>query len=1118
MECPKCGIEIDDNVLVCPNCKKVLKLECPICHTINKSNTCHKCGYIIISKCHQCGKINPTITGKCPKCGFDTHVSAILQDSNIDEFACVSIKIPNLKDLIPIFGSKKLYEKFKDKLNGLIYDYVKSIGLKRGLIGDTYIIRFNKDYTYASSVKNAVKSSIQLLNLITQLNYKLTKQKDVMLKCNIAILKRDAYSSNDDYKSGVNINLIYQQNENNNRLLSNLQVIADGSVYEHVGTTYPMESIGITRVKDKNLFLYQMNLDKYINLEFDDEEEEKSSYDITVPEIIEETGEVLDVEESIYDIQGITFDEINCEFAKEMTQGLSSQIAQRFMSKNKGIIVVKGKRKYQPRTVEVIEKINQNNIFESVHKITCYDDMKYKPYGFFSDFISGLYSYSTTGKLKAMNNYSSLKQFDTSGFIPDVINLTEREVQHPEDVRFGLFESFESLIPFLGKSLIIIEDIDKIDDTSYEILLNLLANFDRYNISYLITADSDFSLHKNAHFLLGRQEYTEITLKPTPIKTLLEVNKDLCKNVLNTFYMRKIAKNAKGSQMYFMQAIVHLMDLGIFVINKGSLELAKSETALFPTTLDELIQRRLLYVKTLDANLFKLFACILFIGPQLDLNSVQFFNNQKIEDYMKFLDMKGFVYLNNNNVLQVQNYNLYYDNILKLLTYEEKRAISNFLIMYFFKENSVHPILAKLYNFVENCKNEFVQWENLSNICRSLGDFSAYLNCSLQFLKVLSKNVTDITTKPVEEYKIEIYENIANLLYKYTPDKIANITQIILDNLEAGMNDKKVINLCNKIMQGCLISGKYNYALLMSHKILSRLENAGVNPSKPDFNVQSLIISLIKIEILFNVGDLEDCIVSGEELFNGLLNVNLDAIRPKTVSKQQFTDLLVDAICYIIFAKILQLKTDTYKFCETVEKIIPNLPESYKLFAELDNLLHGKKVTLLPEPPSNSDKFGGTLYYIIKAFNEYPNDPNNFAIEIYHAKLRAKESGLNQLELFCDVMIGKSYMDLDSNVKASAIISSVLETSQNDGLKNLFYISAYLTSLLSIKNEDLPTACGIISNQIVELEKGRNSCEYILMMYKLLYAKVLKMQKEETQANFCYNQAKLIAEQHSIKL
>ena len=30
---------------MCPNCKKVLKVVCPICKTINKTNTCKKCGY-----------------------------------------------------------------------------------------------------------------------------------------------------------------------------------------------------------------------------------------------------------------------------------------------------------------------------------------------------------------------------------------------------------------------------------------------------------------------------------------------------------------------------------------------------------------------------------------------------------------------------------------------------------------------------------------------------------------------------------------------------------------------------------------------------------------------------------------------------------------------------------------------------------------------------------------------------------------------------------------------------------------------------------------------------------------------------------------------------------------
>ena len=61
MECPKCGLEIDDKATVCPNCKKVLKVVCPICKTINKTNTCKKCGYVIITKCNKCGKIQENV-------------------------------------------------------------------------------------------------------------------------------------------------------------------------------------------------------------------------------------------------------------------------------------------------------------------------------------------------------------------------------------------------------------------------------------------------------------------------------------------------------------------------------------------------------------------------------------------------------------------------------------------------------------------------------------------------------------------------------------------------------------------------------------------------------------------------------------------------------------------------------------------------------------------------------------------------------------------------------------------------------------------------------------------------------------------------------------------------
>ena len=82
--------------MVCPNCKRVLKLVCPVCRTVNDTNTCKKCGYVIVSKCHNCGKINRTEVKKCKKCGFDTEKSVILNEANSDEFVIMTIDFPNI--------------------------------------------------------------------------------------------------------------------------------------------------------------------------------------------------------------------------------------------------------------------------------------------------------------------------------------------------------------------------------------------------------------------------------------------------------------------------------------------------------------------------------------------------------------------------------------------------------------------------------------------------------------------------------------------------------------------------------------------------------------------------------------------------------------------------------------------------------------------------------------------------------------------------------------------------------------------------------------------------------------------------------------------------------------
>ena len=116
MECPKCGAEIDKSTIVCPNCKKVLKIICPDCKTINSKNICKKCGKVLVTKCVKCGKINLTKNKNCVKCGYSTDISGVKAESNTDKFAVLRIDFPNSDVVKAKLGSNQLYQKFKANL------------------------------------------------------------------------------------------------------------------------------------------------------------------------------------------------------------------------------------------------------------------------------------------------------------------------------------------------------------------------------------------------------------------------------------------------------------------------------------------------------------------------------------------------------------------------------------------------------------------------------------------------------------------------------------------------------------------------------------------------------------------------------------------------------------------------------------------------------------------------------------------------------------------------------------------------------------------------------------------------------------------------------------------
>lgn len=742
MECPKCGLEIDDKAMVCPNCKKVLKLACPICKTINTNNTCKKCGYVIITKCHNCGKINQTITKKCKKCGFDTEKSVVMNESNTDDFVMLTIDFPNMDEMKTHLGSAKLLNKFKVNLDKIIADYTKSIGLRRQLVGKTYVIRCDKDYTFNSSAATAVKTAIELLNRITAMNCKLSQKKNASVRCNMFLLKRSIDADPNDYQSGFNISLLNQNAKTKEtKILNTFQVLTDDEVSDALDAEYKVSPLNSVMVNDEMVMFYEVDLREFVKVEYPEEEEDQ---EIEIPNFVQNMlveqdkldGQALNNLDSpgdpdaIYDIETINFDEINCEFMRTENIDVLFHILNKFQTIPKGILAIKTAELYKPYSLKVLNAAADTGKFNNIISLTCYDEMKYSPYSFFRDLVSAIFEYTVSQKLFFQNDFSMFASVDPDGLIRDLITLQQRGNDNTEDTRYVYFDIFLTLLQIIPKTLIFIEDFDKIDASSYDVLKFLFEAFDQLDISFLITYDKEFSLHKDCHFLLSKPYYTEISLKPTPFEKMIEENKIYYRNILSNFYFQRIAKYSCGSILFIDIAIQYLIESGVYAADDDSIEMINPKTIIIPSNLDRLVARRLNLLQD-DASAMKFLTSVVLLGTRIDMGTIESLGYENVNEIIENLTNMGFMY-QYNNCIYFPNYNLLRNNLLTTISKIYLKEVAEELFEKVFNSDMPSPVKAYLYGLLEDYDNERQQWEQLAQVNLSLGDFSSYFKLHKQ--------------------------------------------------------------------------------------------------------------------------------------------------------------------------------------------------------------------------------------------------------------------------------------------------------------------------------------------------------------------------------------------------
>jgi len=389
-------------------------------------------------------------------------------------------------------------------------------------------------------------------------------------------------------------------------------------------------------------------------------------------------------------------------------------------------------------------------------------------------------------------------------------------------------------------------------------------------------------------------------------------------------------------------------------------------------------------------------------------------------------------------------------------------------------------------------KEEYLLRWKLSKFSIQVGDYDAYLKNSLATLTLIDKLKSVISEEELDLNKKEIYNNILSCLYNYSPAKVYNIGNILLIDAIEQNDDDRIVKLSNLMLQGALLSSNYSDAIGLLHNILSRLKNATLIVDG-SINTKFLLLSLVSIEILYNIGHFRRCIDTAKEILRVLNQNVIEISKPSNFSLNSYVSHLLESFRLAAFAKLLMLDDDLEEFLDEIElKFGVRLEEQGCIFA-IKDFCEGNDVSF--DNIQNASSYSKIVYLILQEFINLKDSYKTFAQNIYQAKLLASDISQKELELFCDLLIAYSYSQIGMEEKASSIYSDILQIADSCSIFNLILACKYMMALQMYKLNNPEQALLLINDALLLMQQKDNPLKLFYVLFEKLYIEIAEKYK-----------------------
>jgi len=1076
MQCPKCHTIVDDKQTVCPKCHKVLLLECPNCHALGENSVCQSCGYTILVKCSKCSKTVSTSKKYCTKCGFETATSVAYQECESDEFASLVIKFNSLKKIRALLKSQELYSKFYYKLKNLLYAQIKGVDCKFITYNDTFVVNLNKELSLATSANKAVRLALKIINAFTGLNSNVIDELTVPLNLNITVIKKTSEKLLDLEIYENNVKLLATK-KSSQKYLKGMQVVLDEFTRDEVNKDYKTDSLYSLEENNKTIMFYEVVLDSYVVPPSSTTQDNKVSATLReVNKPVEECEEADIHSFKVFDINA------KCTFSKTNAIELINNLKELDLNKNGKIVSIKTKQEYRP-LLNDIENFYQKCGYRTL-KVSCREEMNYKPWGFFEIIFRDFFNIPIHNRFikEDVLNPNSLKVLKP---LFDLLFFKPVKSMSPEDARFTYMEYWNKFLSILSNTVVIVENFDLLDDTSIQTLELYFDKFKNVKPNFVFITSDNLSVHSKIKGLLRTNLYTEFKMEKVSLDSCLETLKCDATDFIQSFYYEKIKENFRGSYLYFKHAIQYLKDAGVLLEFENKLIIKNKKSIILGKKLNDLLKARIKHIsRNMDASLILAYTSVL--GSRLDSLSLESLGIKDVINNIKVITSSGLATFE-NGYLYINEF----DIVSPIITNSLKREAEQFLaknVLGFLGRGLDDATLALVMGKLSMFKDEYLTlWKN-SKFAINTGDFDAYLKNCLGFLSLVEHIESNITKEDIDSNKLEVYNNILLCLYSYSPEKIYNIENVLLMDAIDSNDDEKIVKLSNLMLQGALISSNYTDALGLLHNILSRMPQATMLVNG-EVNSKFLLLSLVNIEILYNIGDFYQCIEIADSILEIITMETIEKVKPVSFSTNLFVSHIIETMRLVALAKLYTLSDDLEEFFLKIKDTLKvQLPEMDCIIAIRD-YLEGKVYST--GNIEDYSAYSKVIFLLLQEFSELKDDYKRFAQNIYQAKLLSHDLHQREIEMLCDLLIAYAYSKMGINKKAEFIYQDIAFVAEKSAMFNILIITKFLFAKLKQANNDISEALVLINDSLALIKKYNNQSKILYGLLQKLYVEIV---------------------------